>query len=226
VQIHKNEVTTGILVLLTLGAFAFLLVLVGMPGVLKPLNTYRIYYDNANGIRTGAPVLLAGREIGKVSALHSPVLLDLRPSGHPEDEVSIDVEVPRDEPIYYDVTVHLTQQGLMGQPVIDFVHEDADSGLATNHSTFVGMRIPDISESVSKNMDNLLGPSSDLTATIRNAKTFTETLNNAHIAELINNTEQFTDILKREPWRLIWPGAVDDNTNLKAIPKRKKTRFF
>jgi len=30
-----------------------------MPGVIKPLNTYRIYYDNANGIRPGAPVLLA-----------------------------------------------------------------------------------------------------------------------------------------------------------------------
>ena len=225
-QIHKNEVVTGILVLLTLGGFAFLLVLVGMPGVLKPLNTYTIYYDNANGIRPGAPVLLAGREIGKVSALHSPVLLNLRPMGHPEDEVSIDVEVPRNEPVYYDATVHLTQQGLMGQPVIDFVHEDADSGLATNHSTFVGERIPDISESVSRHMDTLLGPNSDLTATIRNAKTFSETLNNAHIAELINNTEQFTDILKREPWRLIWPGAVDASSNPKTVPKHKKTQFF
>jgi len=64
-QIHKNELTTGILVLVTLGILAAILVVIGMPGVIKPLNTYRVYYDNASGIRPGAPVLLAGREIGK-----------------------------------------------------------------------------------------------------------------------------------------------------------------
>ena len=74
-QIHKNELGTGILVLVTLGVSVAILVVIGMPGVLKPLNTYRIYYDNANGIRPGAPVLLAGREIGKVTALESPVAL-------------------------------------------------------------------------------------------------------------------------------------------------------
>ncbi len=207
-QIKRNEITTGILVLVTLGIFTFFLILVGMPGVLKPLNTYRIYYDNANGIRPGAPVMLAGREIGKVTLLQSPVLLAQRPNGHPEDEVSIDVEVSREAQIYYDATVQLKQQGLMGQPVIDFVQEEAGSGLATNHTSFVGERIPDVSESISKNMDRLFGPGSDLTATIKNAKTFMETLNNAHISELINNTEQFTYILKKEPWRLVWPTAI------------------
>ena len=80
-QIHKNEITTGILVLATFGVLIAILVVIGMPGVIKPLNTYRIYYDNANGIRPGAPVLLAGREIGKVTALKSPVPLDKRPAG-------------------------------------------------------------------------------------------------------------------------------------------------
>jgi ABC-type transporter Mla subunit MlaD len=225
-QTHKNEITTGILVLLTAGIFFFLLIIIGLPGVLKPLNTYRIYYDNANGIRPGAPVLLAGREIGKVTALHSPVLLANRPTGHPDCEVSVDVEVSRDAPIYCDATAHLTQQGLMGQPVIDFVHEDAGSGLATNHTEFVGERIPDISESVSGNMDRLFGPGSDLTETIRSAKTFMQTLNNAHIEELIDNTEQFTGILKREPWRLIWPGSKNESADPKEVPERKKAKVL
>src|SRR5471032_878373 len=112
-QIHKNEITTGILVLVTVGVLLAILVVIGMPGVIKPLNTYRIYYDNANGIRPGAPVLLAGREIGKVTALQSPVPLDKRPAGHPDFEVSIDVQVERKAEVYHTVTVHLTQQGLM-----------------------------------------------------------------------------------------------------------------
>ena len=101
-QIHKNELSTGILVLVTLGVSITILVVIGMPGVLKPLNTYRIYYDNANGIRPGAPVLLAGREIGKVMALESPVALDKRPKDHADYEVLIDVQVTKDaKPIFY-----------------------------------------------------------------------------------------------------------------------------
>src|SRR5271156_3558274 len=104
-QIHRNEITTGVLVLGTLAGFIAVLVTLGMPGFIHPFNTYRIYFDNAAGIRPGAPVLLAGREIGKVMTLESPVPLKLRPSGHPDYEVSIEVQVARDAEIYNDVTV-------------------------------------------------------------------------------------------------------------------------
>ena len=206
-QIHKNEITTGLLVLVTFGVLLAVLVVIGMPGVIKPLNTYRIYYDNANGIRPGAPVLLAGREIGKVTSLKSPVPPEKRPEGHPDYEVSIDVRVARDAAIYRTVTVHLTQQGLMGQEVIDFMHGDASSGLAENHTEFVGERVPDLSEAVAANMKRLTGPGSDLAITINNAKTFMETLNHAKVSQVIKNAAQLTDTLKREPWRLLWPST-------------------
>jgi len=221
-QIHKNEITTGILVLVTFGVLITVLVVIGMPGVIKPLNTYRIYYDNANGIRPGAPVLLAGREIGKVTALQSPVPLEKRPAGHPDFEVAIDVQVERKAEVYHTVTVHLTQQGLMGQMVIDFVQGDASTGLAENHTEFVGERVPDISEAVSDNMKRLTGPGSDLALTIKNAKTFMETLNHSQIPQVIKNTEQFTDTLKREPWRLFWPGTKSYPGDEKSPPVKKK----
>jgi ABC-type transporter Mla subunit MlaD len=221
-QIHKNEITTGILVLVTFGVLITVLVVIGMPGVIKPLNTYRIYYDNAEGIRPGAPVLLAGREIGKVTNLQSPVPLDQRPSGHPDYEVSIDVEVDRTAEIYHTETVHLTEQSLMGQEVIDFVHGDASSGLAENHTDFVGERVPEISEMVADNMKRLTGPGSDLALTIKNAKTFMETLNHSQIPQVIKNTEQFTDTLKREPWRLLWPTTKSYPGDEKDTPAKKK----
>ena len=220
-QIHKNEITTGILVLVTFGVFLAILVVIGMPGLIKPLNTYRIYYDNADGIRPGAPVLLAGREIGKVTSLQSPVPLDKRPDGHPDYEVSIDVEVARNAEVYRTVTVHLTQQGLMGQEVIDFVHGDESSGLAQNHTEFVGERVPEISEMVADNMKRLTGPDSDLALTIKNAKTFMETLNNSQIPQVIQNAAQFTDTLKREPWRLLWPATKAYPGDEKNPPVKK-----
>ena len=255
-QIHKNEITTGILVLVTFGIFISILIIIGMPGLIRPLKTYRIYFDNAQGIRPGAPVLLAGREIGKVTALKSPVPWDKRPKGHSDYEVSVDVRVARDAEIYQTVTVHLTQQGLMGQEVIDFVKGDPSSGMAENHTEFVGTRVPDLSESVSDNMTRLTGPDSDLACTIKNVQGLTApdsnlalsianlklltgpeadlsltlkktnrfmgTLNDSHVSQVILNTEQLTDTLKRQPWRLFWPSTKSYPSDKDPSPAIKR----
>src|SRR5438045_3226192 len=72
-QLQRNEILTGLLVLLTLAILTGILVLLGAPGLFRPLVIYRIYLDNAAGIKLGAPVLLAGRKIGQVDKLYSPV---------------------------------------------------------------------------------------------------------------------------------------------------------
>ena len=64
---------TGLLVIGTIAVVAFLLVLLGAPGLFRPMVTYKIYFDNAVGIKQGAPVMLAGRKIGQVQKLFSPV---------------------------------------------------------------------------------------------------------------------------------------------------------
>jgi phospholipid/cholesterol/gamma-HCH transport system substrate-binding protein len=238
-QTHKNEITTGILVLVTFGIFLTALVVIGLPGLIRPLKTFRVYCDNANGIRPGAPVLLAGREIGKVTHLHSPVPLDKRPAGHPNFEVAIDVRVTKKAEIYRKITVRLIQQGLMGQQVIDFIQGDASSGLAEDHTEFAGERVPDITESVADNLKRLTGPGSDLALTIESARKFMapdadlaqsvksahtlmDSLNQAKIPEVIRNTEQLTDTLKREPWRVIWPSTKHYPDDKKSELKKKK----
>jgi ABC-type transporter Mla subunit MlaD len=72
-QLKRNEILTGLLVLLTVAVLTGILILLGAPGLFKPLVTYRIYIDNAAAIKLGAPVLLAGRKIGQVDKLYSPV---------------------------------------------------------------------------------------------------------------------------------------------------------
>ncbi|PYL18908.1 MAG: hypothetical protein DMF41_11165 [Verrucomicrobia bacterium] len=72
-QLQRNEILTGLLVIGTIAVVAFLLVLLGAPGLFRPLVTYKIYFDNAAGIKQGAPVMLAGRKIGQVQKLYSPV---------------------------------------------------------------------------------------------------------------------------------------------------------
>src|SRR5438046_7759351 len=72
-QLQRNEIMTGLLVIGTIAVVAFLLVLLGAPGLFRPLVIYKIYFDNAVGIKQGAPVMLAGRKIGQVQKLYSPV---------------------------------------------------------------------------------------------------------------------------------------------------------
>src|SRR2546430_6128471 len=72
-QLQKNEIMSGLLVVGTVAALVFVLVLLGAPGLFPPLVTYKIYGDNAAGIKQGAVVMLAGRKIGQVQKLFSPV---------------------------------------------------------------------------------------------------------------------------------------------------------
>src|SRR4029453_4939609 len=72
-QLQRNEVLTGLLVVATLAALTGILVLLGAPGLFRPLTTYKIYFDNAAVIKLGARVLVGGRKIGQVAKLYSPV---------------------------------------------------------------------------------------------------------------------------------------------------------
>src|SRR3982750_4702649 len=71
--LRRNEILTGLLVLGTVAVLVGTLILLGAPGLFRPLTTYRLYFDNAAGIKQGAPVMLAGRKIGQVQSLYSPV---------------------------------------------------------------------------------------------------------------------------------------------------------
>src|ERR1700732_5337482 len=72
-QLQRNEILTGLLVIGTVAVITGVRILLGAPGLFRPLVTYKIYFDNAGGIKLGAPVLLAGRKIGQVQKLYSPV---------------------------------------------------------------------------------------------------------------------------------------------------------
>jgi phospholipid/cholesterol/gamma-HCH transport system substrate-binding protein len=152
-QIRREEIRTGLLVVVTITILTAVLLAIGAPGVFRPTNTYRIYFDNAAGLEQGASVLLAGRHIGQVTSLISPVPMSERPKGYENDETLVQVEVDRSADIYNKVQVHMEQTSLLGQPVIDFTNGDETSGLATDGSYFVGIRQKDFTAAISDAVD-------------------------------------------------------------------------
>jgi ABC-type transporter Mla subunit MlaD len=145
-QIIRNEVRTGILVLLTIGLAVGVVLYLSSPGLFRPLHVFRVYFDNAAGVKPGATVMLAGRKIGTVRSIQSPVPLNERPPGHPTYEAVVTVEVSADSQIYKETNVTMRTFGLLADLVIDFTNGDALSGLAQPGDSFVGVRAPDLGE--------------------------------------------------------------------------------
>lgn len=145
-QILRNEVRTGLLVILTLGLVVGVVLYISSPGLFRPQKMFLVYFDNAAGVKPGAAVMLAGRKIGTVSDIRSPVPLNDRPEHNPNYEAMVRVQVAQDAQIYKETTVSMRSFGLLAELVIDFTDGNPASGLAEQNEKFVGTRSPDLGE--------------------------------------------------------------------------------
>ncbi len=189
-QLRRNEILTGILVVATVAVLTGVLILLGAPGLFKPLVTYRIYIDNAAGIKLGAPVLLAGRKIGQVSQLYSPIskaeedkVVALAKEQRPPDatadanapkprfEARIDVLVDKKASVYTNAHTRLITLGLLGETAIDITQGTEEAGLASNGNIFAGERVPEFGETIAKVIDILQPVAKEATTTLKELQT-------------------------------------------------------
>src|SRR5436853_5312105 len=201
-QLHKNEIMTGLLVVGTVAVLVFVLVLLGAPGLFRPLVTYKIYVDNAAGIKQGAVVMLAGRKIGQVQKLFSPVSKEeerraeeaastfrteeptasATPStGKPKYEARIDVQVDKNAAVYRDARTRLMSLGLLGDMAIDITQGTESSGRARDGEMFAGERTPDIGEAASKMLEVIKPVAAEATNTMKDLQQTAQNLN--HITD-------------------------------------------
>ena len=194
-QLEKNEILTGLLVIGTIGVIAFLLVLLGAPGLFRPLVTYGVYFDNAAGIKPGAVVMLAGRKIGQVQKLYSPLTPaeekqaqqaaspmhpaepDASPSPSPRFEARVDVQVDKSAMLYRDAKAQMIQLGLLGDMAIDFTQGTQESGRAKKGDTFAGERTPDLGEAAAKMLEVIKPVANEATNTMKDLQNTAQNLN-------------------------------------------------
>jgi len=172
-QLRRNEFLTGLFFMGSVAVVVVVLILLGAPGLFRPLVSYKIYFDNAAGIKLGAPVLLAGRKIGQVQRLYSPVSREedrraqeaaaqIRPpepgatpasDSRPKFEVRIDVQVDKTALVYRDAHTRLISLGLLGEMAIDITQGTEASGRARDGEMFAGERNADFTEAAAKLVD-------------------------------------------------------------------------
>src|SRR6202030_2015427 len=215
-QLHKNEFMTGLLVVGTVAVLMFVLVLLGAPGLFRPLVTYKIYVDNAAGIKQGAAVMLAGRKIGQVARLYSPVsreeerraeeaavaLHPPEPNATPSDtnqpkyEARIDVQVDRNAIVYRDAKTRLMQLGLLGDMAIDITQGTDAAGRARDGETFAGERTPDFSEAAAKMLEVIEPVAAEATTTMQGLQETADNINhltdeNSELTQALTQVKSF-----------------------------------
>ncbi len=197
---------TGLLVVGTVAALVGVLILLGAPGLFRPLVTYKVYFDNAAAIKQGAPVMLAGRKIGQVQKLFSPVspeeenrAQEAAAASHPPDpnatpspadgkpkyEVRIDVQVDKNAKVYRDAHARMMQLGLLGEMAIDFTQGTDAAGRARDGEMFAGERTPDFSEAASRMLEIIKPVAAEATTTMKDLEQTAENLN--HITDENSN---------------------------------------
>ena len=216
-QLQRNEIMTGLLVMGTIAVLVFVLILLGAPGLFRPLVTYRIYFDNAAGIKQGAPVMLAGRKIGQVQKLFSPVSREedrraqeaaaaIHPpepnaspassDGKPKFEARVDVQVDRNALVYRDAKTRMMQLGLLGEMAIDMTQGTDSSGRARDGEMFAGERTPDLGDAAAKMLEVIKPVAAEATNTMKGLQETAQNLNritdeNSELNQALGNFKEF-----------------------------------
>lgn len=157
-QLKWSQLRVGITVIvasLTLGFLLFLMS--GTAGIFTPRIMVKCYFDNAEGLRTGAPVRLAGVDVGNVTHIAIVRGKPLTPV-----EVTMKLSTKFDYGMRRDSMISLETAGVLGETYLDIDSSQAVGGPVHDGDTLPTQVHPDFnqvvraSQSTLQNMDALL----------------------------------------------------------------------
>jgi phospholipid/cholesterol/gamma-HCH transport system substrate-binding protein len=159
-QLHWSQLRVGITVIvasLTLGLL--LLLMSGSGGLFTKRIMVRAYFDNAQGLRKGAPVRLSGVDIGNVTDIRIVNLPDKRIT---PVEVTMRVSTKYHYGLRRDSMISLDTAGVLGETYLDIDSAQALGAEVQDGDTLPTQVHPDFnqvvraSQSTLENMDALL----------------------------------------------------------------------
>ncbi len=157
-QLKWSQLRVGLTVLFASVTLAVLIfVMSGTGGWFTSKITIRSYFDNAGGLREGAPVRLAGVDIGNVTAVR---IVDGKPIT--PVEVTMKVNTKYKFNLRKDSVTMLSTAGVLGETYVDIDSSVAKGPAATDGDTLAARSQPDIqdvvraSQGTLQNMDALL----------------------------------------------------------------------
>src|SRR5271155_1777222 len=143
-QLKWSQLRVGLTVLfasITLGVLIF--VMSGTGGWFTRKITLRSYFDNAGGLREGAPVRLAGVDIGNVTDIRIVQDKPMTPV-----EVTMRVNTTYSRSLRKDSVTLLSTAGILGETFVDVDSSTAKGPVAINGDTLPARDQPQIEDVV------------------------------------------------------------------------------
>jgi phospholipid/cholesterol/gamma-HCH transport system substrate-binding protein len=148
-QIKWSQLRVGLTVLfagITLAVLIFLMT--GATGMFTKKITVKAYFDNAQGLRVGAPVRLEGVDVGNVTNITVVPTNTDRP-------VEVRMKVNTRYPIKKDAMATLSTAGVLGETFVDIDNRLAKQGVAQNEDSLQSQAAPAIQDVIRSSQGTL-----------------------------------------------------------------------
>jgi phospholipid/cholesterol/gamma-HCH transport system substrate-binding protein len=181
-EIQWAQLRVGALVIVGLAVLVGLIILMSgsTGGLFARKLVFRSYFENAAGIKDGAPVTLEGVTIGNV--IHVRVVSDRNPT---PVEVTIRVGEEFLHGLHTDSTASIAQAGVLGDSYVDINSTHATGPPPANNAELKASGAPSIQDVIRTSEDSIL----QIQTLLRKIEILTDTLNSNRgtIGTLIND---------------------------------------
>lgn len=199
----RLELSVGLFILVGLVIMVFLVFFIRDFQIVKPGYNFQIIYCFANGIKVGAPVRLAGVDVGEVKSMD--IFFDRQSL---RTKVKVRVWVRKDAHIPFDSKFWINTLGLLGEKYLEIIPGSDQENLVLKEQSVIGqdpVAMEEITENTKKlvlKLNDTLAEMNDVLAKVKSGEgTIGKLMNDAAVYK---NIEELTEDLKRHPWKLFW----------------------
>jgi len=188
-EIKWSQLRVGALVLVSMAVLVFLIILMSgsTGGLFARKIKLRSYFENAAGIKDGAPVTLEGVTIGNV------IKVRVVPERNPTPvEVTMQVGYEFIDGLHADSTASIAQAGVLGDSYLDISSAHAKGPPPAENAELKAGGAPSIQDVIRTSQVSI----EEITSLVRKVETLVDTLNTKRgtMGELINDPELYKRI--------------------------------
>jgi len=196
------EVKVGIFVIIGLVILSIMIFSIGGFYNVKPGYNLKVIFSFANGVDVGAPVRLAGVEIGEIKDIR--IFYD---ENIQQTKVELLAWVEKGVPINNDAKANINTLGLLGEKYLEIFPGTPQAPVLKENDTLVGHdpisteEFTELGFKIALKLDEAIDSINKIVADPNNKQNLEQTL--ANFKDASSNFKDFAEDIKAHPWKLL-----------------------
>lgn len=196
------EIKVGIFVFLGILIMFIIVFSIGEFYILKPMYNIKVLFGFANGIAMGAPVRLAGVNIGEVEDIS--VFYDTKLQ---QTRVMLVAKIKKQAKIEKNAICRINTLGLLGEKYLEITPGTVEAGFLEDQEAVVGddpVPMEEITETMQELSENAKAITESTTVVLGRLERGEGTIGKLLVEEKIyNDLQEFVEDIKEHPWKLL-----------------------